>query len=386
MSFPSEKLPFIELAGERLNNFLWSRRADSLRARALKQPFSNRSERLLLVSVSTRVPQSQIFPFHYFAEDLADAYDVSIRETSIEEMLIGNPAKHKDATILAFQLPQGFVSQDFERLLVKLRDNSPRARLAYLDWSAPADLRYAERLNPHIDIYIKKHLLRERSQYGKSTLGDTNLADHYARRLNIPEEEHRFEIPEGFLDKILLGPSFVTAPRLMPSLARPFAWSHDRAIDLHARFAVSGTAWYQAMRNEAEAALAQFDDLKLAVGDNLPLHQFICELRHAKICFSPFGYGEVCWRDYEAIMTGAVLLKPNMEHIETDPDIFHPWETYVPLRWDLSDFEQVLKKLLTDQSLRESIVRNAHTVLFNYLNSGAFVQQMRPLFGSTKPA
>ena len=43
-----------------------------------------------------------------------------------------------------------------------------------------------------------------------------------------------------------------------------------------------------------------------------------------------------------AVLTGAVLLKPDMSHVETDPDIFVPWETYAPLAWDLSDFADVL--------------------------------------------
>ena len=380
MPSPTENLPLTELAAERLHNFLYRKRADRLRATALKTPFSDTHERMLLVSQSARIPQSQIFPYHYFAAALADTYDVSIRETSLDDMLAGHSIPHNDATIVAFQTPYDITDDDLERLLDKLRSNSPGARLIYLDWSAPADLRNAERLNPHIDIYIKKHVLRDRGQYGQKTLGDTNLADRYARRLNIAEEEYCFDIPAGFLDKLLVGPSFATAPLLLPELAQPFAFGQERSIDLHARFTVTGTDWYQAMRSEAEAALDQFADLQLARGSNLPLYRFICELRRAKVCFSPFGYGEVCWRDYEAVMTGAVLLKPDMDHIETAPDIFRPWETYVPLSWDLSDFDEALQKLLGDAPLRESIARNAHAVLFDYLNSDGFIKQMRPLF------
>ncbi len=376
--FPMAKLPLTELAAERLHNFRCRRRAERLRAKNMAKPFAEDArERLLLVAQSERIPQSQIFPFHYFSVALRDAYDVSIREASLDDFLAGRQVRHRNATTVAFQTPYDISDRKLERLLQQIRRDNPVARLIYLDWSAPADLRNAARLDPHVDLYVKKHVLRDRSQYGQTTLGDTNLADHYARRLQIPEQEYCFAIPTGFMDKLVVGPSFATAPLLLPALMRPYDPGPQRTIDLHARFAVAGTDWYQAMRSEAEAALGQFADLNVASKGSLPLYRFICELRRAKVCFSPFGYGEVCWRDYEAVMAGAVLLKPDMSHIETAPDIFRPWETYVPISWDLSDFDATLRRVLNDSSLRQAIARNAHAVLHEYLNENAFVTQMQ---------
>jgi len=380
------KLPLRELTSERLHNFQRRKHSEKLRANALSKAFSETtSQRLLLVSQSERIPQSQIFPFHFFADDLERAYDVSIRETPLEPLLEGRNRMLGDATVIAFQMPYDISNADLERLLNSLRRGNPDARLIHFDWSAPADLRNAERLDPHIDLYVKKHVLRNRSLYGKSTLGDTNLSDHYAQRLSVTEQEHCFPIPAGFMQKLIVGPSFITAPLLLPALMQPFQPGPERCIDLHARFAVNGTPWYQAMRNEAEAALGQFSDLKLATGNALPLYKYIAELRRAKVCFSPFGYGEVCWRDYEAIMAGAVLLKPDMSHIETFPDIFRPWETYVPLRWDLTDFGETLRRLLNDTALRKSITVNAHSVLNDYLTSDGFVTQIKPVFSGHTP-
>ena len=108
--------------------------------------------------------------------------------------------------------------------------------------------------------------------------------------------------------------------------------------------------------------------------------RFLAELRRSKICFSPFGYGEVCWRDYEAVLSGAVVLKPDMSHVETDPDIFVAWETYAPVAWDLSNFGEVLDRLLSDSGLREAIARKAYQTLQAWLLSDAFAQRMQPLF------
>ena len=88
-----------------------------------------------------------------------------------------------------------------------------------------------------------------------------------------------------------------------------------------------------------QAVLDRIADLRVVSGTGVGHVAYMRELRASKICFSPFGYGEVCWRDYEAILSGAVLLKPDMSHIETDPDVFVAGETYLPVRWDLADFE-----------------------------------------------
>ncbi|MCB1397422.1 MAG: glycosyltransferase family 1 protein [Rhodobacter sp.] len=361
------------------------KRAERLRARAMNRPFGGTAgARLLLITQPERIPQSQIFPFHHYADDLRRLYGAELREANLWDVLSGagsGAEAPRGATIVAFQTPFDIADADLDRLFARIAADHPGARVACLDWFAPTDLRNAARMDGRVDVYVKKHLLRDRSAYGKPTRGDTNLTDYFNRRYGIDEPEQCFAIPPGFLDKLLLGPSFATAPLIMPPLlgARPAAG--PRPIDLHARFAVGGTPWYQGMRGEAEAALARVPDLRMVREGAVPLPRFMAEMEQSKICFSPFGYGEVCWRDYEAVAGGAVLLKPDMSHIETAPDIFVPWETYVPLRWDLEDFEDTARRLAGDATLRDRIAGQAHAVLKDWLASDAFARTMAPLFG-----
>ena len=108
--------------------------------------------------------------------------------------------------------------------------------------------------------------------------------------------------------------------------------------------------------------------------------QYLHELQNSKICFSPFGYGEVCWRDFEAVAHGAVLLKPDMSHIRTDPDIFIAGETYMPVAWNLSDFEDKVHELLNDAALRRRLTNNAFEVVHDYVAQNRFVEKMTPIF------
>jgi hypothetical protein len=94
----------------------------------------------------------------------------------------------------------------------------------------------------------------------------------------------------------------------------------------------------------------------------VPQKQYYRELADSKIVISPFGWGEVCFRDFEAILSGALLLKPDMSHVTTWPGVYIPYETYVPLRWDGSDILSQTEKYLDDEGERRRIAANAFDV------------------------
>jgi hypothetical protein len=83
------------------------------------------------------------------------------------------------------------------------------------------------------------------------------------------------------------------------------------------------------------------------------------ELYDSKMVLSPFGWGEVCFRDFEAIISGALLLKPDMSHIKTWPDVYIPYETYIPLDWDGGDVTEKAEAYLLDDVARRRIAENA---------------------------
>jgi len=84
------------------------------------------------------------------------------------------------------------------------------------------------------------------------------------------------------------------------------------------------------------------------------------ELTRSRIVLSPFGWGELCLRDFEAVLSGALLLKPDMSHLETWPDVFSPGETYAPFSWDADNLVETAKRYLDDEAERSRIARNAY--------------------------
>ena len=87
--------------------------------------------------------------------------------------------------------------------------------------------------------------------------------------------------------------------------------------------------------------------------------EYMKELENSKIVLSPFGNGEICYRDFEAIINGATLIKPNMSHIKTWPDIYKPGKTYVSVKWDFSNLNEQIEDLLNNPVKRKRIAKNA---------------------------
>lgn len=72
-----------------------------------------------------------------------------------------------------------------------------------------------------------------------------------------------------------------------------------------------------------------------------------------------FYLGEFTLRDFEIIICGNILSKADIYHMEKYPGLFVISETHVPFKWDLSDFEEKLRKLLNDVENKIEITMRA---------------------------
>ncbi len=336
--------------------------------------------RLLFISERDPICHTQLFPYFYHRAELGQRYGLDLRELPLARFREGQHpyAGRVDAVVLQtwFDLDDAAMT----RLVSQIRGQWPNARLGYFDWFAPTDLRYAKVLNPHIVVYLKKQVLRDRSAYRQPTLGDTNLTDFFARRYGIDYPPTRFDIPDSFWSKLHVGTHFAFSDHMLPYFLRPFPARPQRDIDLHARIAVKGTEWYTRMRQEAlDRTQALEQRLKVVCRGRVSRKVYFNELFNAKLCFSPFGYGEVCWRDFEAMFTGSLLLKPDMSHLDCYPEVFFPNETYVPLAWDLGDFEAKVDHYLSHETERLAIARAAFEHVQRYFREARFLTNTAPL-------
>lgn len=82
--------------------------------------------------------------------------------------------------------------------------------------------------------------------------------------------------------------------------------------------------------------------------NKLSRKEYFSEMHNSKVVVSPFGWGEInVPRDYEVAHSGSVLLKPDLSHIDTWPNIFNK-DTVVQYKWDLSDLSEWVEKIINN--------------------------------------
>lgn len=332
--------------------------------------------RLLIYHHFSDICWSLVYPFFHYAERFQQVYGLDTRLRPIESFF-EDENDDVDADIVMIQ---PWISEPAEKLaaaFARYRGRHPLAKIVFLDSYANTDMRFGEAVGPHIDLYLRKAIFRDQSQFLRPFAGDTNLTEYYSALYGIEAEPVDWHTPKPLLDRLGLLPNFLTAPRFIEGfLGRAPDFERERPIDLHSRIEVKGSPWYAAMRAQALDSARSIDGIRLTPAERIDRRQFMDELRQSKLCWSPFGYGELCWRDLEAVMAGAVLVKPDMSHVATSPDLYHAGETYLPVKWDFSDLEEVVSNALADPARRARIAANAWAIARDYLASERFVTDM----------
>jgi len=245
-----------------------------------------------------------------------------------------------------------------------------------------------------VDLYAKKQILKERELYGYDYRERGYHSEYYYR--NFGEEVARIppahEIPvqralePWEIEKLalawnvglgdyntLLGHGRTLLP--YKPYAR-FAGPVRDALDTRRPLGVScrGTTRYPLPaitfhRSEVSRLVSELADRtehRIESRGRVSPREYLKELAQTRICVSPFGFGEICWRDFEGMLCGALLVKPDMDHLETWPEYFEKDVTYAAHRWDFEDLQRSLLELLEDP---ERCRRMAKTAQDRYLAS-----------------
>lgn len=241
------------------------------------------------------------------------------------------------------------------------------------------------RLLPFVDLYYNKSLLKNRRLYTTWLYGNELFADYYHKHYGVNDDPDQTVGPitdAGFLDRLRLSwnvgigdfPRTRFKQRVGVFLARligigwsrPFAGRSNPPMKrntgrytVHARFGYQSQATITHQRRIIQEKIA---DHPAFLTGKVAQSQYNHEIQNSRIVLSPFGWGELCFRDYEAVQSGALLVKPDMSHLETWPDIFKAGETYIPVAWDGSDVVEKCEYYLGHDNERKRIVENAYHV------------------------
>ena len=272
--------------------------------------------------------------------------------------------------------------------LAAARDERSAPRIVFVDWFDQTSSPFLGVL-PHVDLYAKRQVLAHREWYYEPLSGGYAFTDFLHRELGLPLDDWNFGAPATSADihKIVPGWNFGSAPAYRRMLRvcslTPRPWKL-RSIDIHARFSPPSDAsqWYAWYRRSAAALLTPLhDDLRVTQSGRVPRAQYLRELWQSKLAFSPFGWGEVCFRDFEAACFGCALVKPAMSHLVTSPDLYIPYETYIPVRWDLADLERTMRTYIARPDECRRIARNARERFRDYFRAGGVLSDMGRIMG-----
>ncbi len=265
---------------------------------------------------------------------------------------------------------------DQQGLLEHLRDRYER--IVYFDDFDAVDTVSTSALEL-ADLYYKKQIARDRESYLKPLPGSRRFRAWYQREYGIEEESlSRPAVAPQHLEKLRLAWNFGIGFYPRKLRLRAAQWLEQRLGPRAMRPAVRRPGWLPSQARESfvsarfarsfesEALACQRRVFQQVIGDDpgfrtgrLDRKDYNRELLRARVTLSPFGYGEVCFRDFEAVSSGSTLVKPEMSYVETWPDVYRAGETCEYVRWDGSDLLETCRGLLDDGARARRLAENA---------------------------
>jgi len=271
-------------------------------------------------------------------------------------------------------------------LLQKIKEKC--AKVIWLDSTASTGTTHFQ-VMPFVDRYWKKQLLKDLSLYENKFYGERIYTDYYKHYLNIDNESTYTVEPlkEDVKCKVDLSWNLGLGPHStnirISNLMRLTPWNIKKKFNLKYKLnfhlpsneraysiCFRGTKKYSKQTLSFQR-IKIIEKLKLRGIETEPFsyRKYLKEIKESLIAVSPFGYGEICYRDFEIILAGALLFKPSMEHLKTYPDIYVKNKTYVPFEWDFSDFDEKLDNLLNDRNLIHRIIHEVHEKYIHYTSN-----------------
>lgn len=118
---------------------------------------------------------------------------------------------------------------------------------------------------------------------------------------------------------------------------------------------------YTEHRTGAWNRLKEINNEYSVLTGKLPKDQYLDVLWKSKIALSPFGQGEICYRDFELMQFGTLMIKPDMDMVNTFPNPYIGNETYISVNPDWSDLNETIEKVLANYRDYQYIIQNFRT-------------------------
>lgn len=322
-----------------------------------------------------------------------DWYPVILNKTRIESMgyrirflNIFDLYKHKlsDVVIVDIRVKKNLVKKSnatqkekkdiIIKFLTHIKENT-KSLILFDNLDSTSILFY---VMPYVDFYYKKQLFKDKSLYGNELFGNRLFIDYYNKKYNVgigdysyPKKSQNNKLNIYLKNKHKIGISWnilLAVNNFQSNLSRI---SYILRGNLTLKYGnIYGDKKYIISGNffkDYKKSIISFQRKKMheflsnhplaknfSIG-TVPKKKYVANMLESKFVVSPFGWGEICYRDYETFIAGATLIKPDMSHLETWPDLYMPGETFFPISWDIEKWNDEFNNILSNESRRKKI-------------------------------
>ena len=233
------------------------------------------------------------------------------------------------------------------------------------------------------DYYLKGRIPNDMNIYKSKLYGLREFTDFYYHKFNIKDKNEIYSeyLDEKNISKIILSwNNGICDYSFWSKINRNFfklsnfvfnnfkCKNYEKRQNFSARFSQSYLR--QTVNFQRKELSRLIDDSQLT--NRVNRYRYFNELKRSKISFSPFGWGEICYRDFESFYYKCALIKPDMDHINTWPNYYKKKLTYLSLNWDFSNFENIIQYISDKKNENDLnfIAAEGQKNYFYYLYSG----------------
>lgn len=263
-------------------------------------------------------------------------------------------------------------------------------KLIFLDLSDSSSTIINEALEI-VDIYLKNQIYKNKNIYLKPLYGRRIFTDYYHKQFRIEDENFEKSIPVNnkknlkkikiswnsyFSNYSIYGDLKILLYKFFPfkfflNIPHVFKCKNNKQNDVSCRMGLKyskETVSFQRKKIN-EMLKSSYSFKKVSKID------YFKELKNSKILISPFGYGEINLKDFEAFFYNCLLFKANMDHLETWPNFYLKDKTYIDFNWNLDDFQNKLDHIIRDFERYSEIANYTNNLYNSYLHDEKYLEE-----------
>lgn len=318
------------------------------------------------------------FNSYAFIYPIYNSLNITSNKHQIDISYVENNSNYDLIFIDSKYFYKNFLQNNFEVVSNILRNMKKKCKkLIYCD--NEASLFINSNIYKHVDYYLKSKLPSDKNYYFKKYYGLRIYTDFYNEKFNITDknENYSYILNEAQISKNILGWNNGICDYSLYSNYKRKVFSYTNF-----KFILNFKVKKSKKTKRLSARIGQTYDretinfqrdyliknLKSFVQTNrVNKKEYFKEISESYSSLSPFGWGEICYRDFEIFLNESMLIKPSMDHIQTWPNYYLDKETYIKFKWDFSDFDKIIN-LIDNKDYCSHIARNGHKYFMNFFN------------------